>query len=137
MDRELGSAQAGERRSTRIESLRALAALGVLVFHVLILSDARGTNDLVRHLAFGGTFGVFLFFALTGYLLFTPFARAAAAGTALDLRRYARNRALRILPLYYVVLVVLLLVQEGGGSFDQWWRFATSPSRSSPTRSTP
>lgn len=102
-----------------------MAALGVLVFHVLIVSDARGTNDLTRHLAFGGAFGVYLFFALSGYLLFTPFARAALGGPSVDLARYARNRALRILPLYYVVLATVLIVQEDGGTFAQWWRFAT------------
>jgi peptidoglycan/LPS O-acetylase OafA/YrhL len=114
--------QAGESRSARIEALRAVAALGVLAFHVLIFCDARGTTDLVRHAGFGGAFGVFLFFALTGYLLFTPFARATLGGRAVDLRRYARNR---VLPLYYFVLLVLLLAREHGGDLTQWWRFAT------------
>jgi peptidoglycan/LPS O-acetylase OafA/YrhL len=64
---------------------------------------------------------VWTFFALTGYLLFWPFVR----GGPIDLRRYALNRVLRILPLYYLVVVVLLVLNEHGGSFTQWWRFAT------------
>jgi peptidoglycan/LPS O-acetylase OafA/YrhL len=121
-----GLVQAGERRSARIESLRAVAALGVLAFHTLILARGERVSGVVGQLAFGGAYGVFLFFALSGYLLFLPFVRAARPeGRPVDLRRYARNRVLRILPLYYAVLVVLLLAREHGGSFDQWWRFGT------------
>lgn len=112
----------------RVESLRALAALGVAVGHAW--GTAHGyapsatMNTFVRRLIFGGGFGVYLFFALSGYLLFWPFARHYwGGGATVDLRRYAINRAVRILPLYYVAVVLLLLVQEHGGTWDQWWRF--------------
>ena len=117
--------QAGEVRSARIESLRAIAALSVLGGHVFLfkLSAAGGfANRLVE----AGRYGVWLFFALSGYLLFRPFVRSRyGEGGPIDLRRYALNRALRILPLYYVVVAVLLVLNEHGGSFGQWWRFAT------------
>ena len=120
--------QAGEVRSSRIESLRALAALGVLGGHVF--GFARGfrvdeTMDTFFHRAiFGGGFGVFVFFALTGYLIYWPFARRDfAGGDNPDVGRYALNRALRILPLYWVSMAVVLLLQEGGGDPGQWWRF--------------
>jgi peptidoglycan/LPS O-acetylase OafA/YrhL len=117
--------QAGERRSGRIESLRAVAALAVLTSHGL-LAGGGYSDRLSRTLAFGGSLGVFLFFALTGYLLFLPFARRFSGdGRPIDLGRYALNRAVRVLPLYYVVLVVFLLVNEQGGTATQWWRFAT------------
>lgn len=120
-----GIVQAGEPRSRRIESLRALAALGVLVSHALLAAGGYG-HDLSRTLSFGGSLGVYLFFALTGYLLFLPFARRAFAdGAPIELGRYALNRAVRVLPLYYVVLVVYLVVNEHGGTFEQWWRFGT------------
>ena len=38
------------------------------------------------------------------------------------LGRYAANRALRILPLYYFVLVVYILAIDHGGSVTTWWR---------------
>jgi peptidoglycan/LPS O-acetylase OafA/YrhL len=120
--------QAGEQRLARLESLRALAALGVLVGHVWGAHHAFGTgatDSLAARTIFGGGFGVFVFFALSGYLLFRPLATAAFGGERVDLRRYAVNRLLRTLPLYYVVVIVLLVVQEGGGSFGQWWRFLT------------
>jgi len=117
--------QAGERRSGRIESLRASAALAVLGAHGL-LAGGGYHHGLSRTLATAGSLGVFLFFALTGYLLFLPFARRSSGdGRPIDLRRYALNRALRVLPLYYFVLVVFMLVNEHGGTFTQWWRFTT------------
>jgi peptidoglycan/LPS O-acetylase OafA/YrhL len=120
--------QAGEQRLARLESLRALAALGVLAGHVWGAHYAFGpgaTKDLFGRTIFGGGYGVYVFFALSGYLLFRPLANAAFGGERVDLRRYAVNRLLRTLPLYYMVVIVLLVVQEGGGSLGQWWRFLT------------
>jgi len=122
--------QAGELRSARLESLRAIAALGVLTGHIFGQSRhyaAAATLDTFWHRTlFGGGFGVFLFFALTGYLLFWPFARHYfGPGASIDVRRYAVNRVLRIVPLYVAAVVILMIVHEGGGSASQWWRFLT------------
>jgi peptidoglycan/LPS O-acetylase OafA/YrhL len=122
--------QAGEVRTSRLESLRALAALGVVAGHVF--GQAHGYVPAATLATFGqrtllgGGYGVYLFFALTGYLLFWPFVRHWFGDeTAVDLKRYALNRALRILPLYWTAVVVLLVVQHNGGTFGQWWRFLT------------
>jgi peptidoglycan/LPS O-acetylase OafA/YrhL len=120
--------QAGEQRLARVESLRALAALAVLAGHVWGVhhSFGQGARDsLLARTIFGGGYGVYVFFALSGYLLYRPLAAATFGGGRIDLRRYAINRVLRTLPLYYAVIVVLLIVQEGGGSAGQWLRFAT------------
>lgn len=118
--------QAGETRSARIESLRALAALSVLVGHVWLYSQGWTNNAYSHRLIEAGRYGVWLFFALTGYLLFWPFARAAFVDdSAIDLRRYGLNRMLRILPLYYAVVVVLLVFQERSSDGAQWLRFLT------------
>lgn len=121
--------QAGEVRSARIESLRALAALSVLVGHVWLYSTLFGPSSyssLPRRLLAGGGFGVMLFFALTGYLIYRPFARRHfGSGAEVRLAVYARNRALRILPLYWAAVIVLLLMTQHGGTANQWWRFMT------------
>jgi peptidoglycan/LPS O-acetylase OafA/YrhL len=117
--------QAGERRAARVESLRALAALGVLVGHAYGWSHHwQGIfATYPGRLVLSGGFGVFLFFALSGYLLFLPFARAAfAPAERIALRRYAINRGVRILPLYYVVIGTYLVVHDQGVG-GQWWRF--------------
>lgn len=118
--------QAGELRSTRIESLRAVAALGVLVGHAFIISLAyRGTSvGLKNQLISGGLLTVFLFFTLSGYLLYWPFVvHAYGGGRELSLLRYARNRALRIIPLYYVTVFVLLVLEPLGAHASDWWRY--------------
>jgi peptidoglycan/LPS O-acetylase OafA/YrhL len=119
--------QAGEVRLARLESLRALAALGVLAGHVWGQAHHFGAgaqSTLPARVIYGGGFGVYVFFALSGYLLYRPLAEATLRGSArIDLRRYAINRAVRILPLYYAVVAILLVVQEGGGTPGQWWRF--------------
>lgn len=110
----------------QVESLRALAAVGVLLGHAYGLGHGFVATRLQDKVALGGLMGVFLFFVLTGYLLFWPFARRDFGnGARVHLRDYARNRAVRILPLYYVAVVVLLILEEGGGSLEQWWRFLT------------
>jgi peptidoglycan/LPS O-acetylase OafA/YrhL len=119
--------QAGERRIARVESLRALAAAGVMIGHAWGVAHDYGrdaSDGYLERIVFGGGFGVFLFFALSGYLLYWPFVRRDfGGGDRISLRTYARNRVLRILPLYYVAIVLLLLVQEDGGTREQWWRF--------------
>jgi peptidoglycan/LPS O-acetylase OafA/YrhL len=113
-------AQAGEVRSARVESLRALAAVAVLVGHALLIANAGLPPDSAKNrILIGGGLGVFLFFTLTGYLLWLPFARGGV-----DVVRYARNRALRILPLYWAVVAILYLVQPSGARTEDWWRFA-------------
>jgi peptidoglycan/LPS O-acetylase OafA/YrhL len=124
--------QAGERRSARVESLRAIAALAVLFGHVLgatfaLDPAAVGTPDLnlSDRLLHIGVFGVFLFFGLTGYLIFWPFAkRDFGGGERVDFTRYAINRALRILPLYYVVVIVVLAFHDEA-TLGAWWRMLT------------
>jgi peptidoglycan/LPS O-acetylase OafA/YrhL len=117
--------QAGERRFTRIESLRALAALGVLAGHVVLVAGRHTDDGVIYRLLFGGGFGVYFFFGLTGYLLFWPFAqRYFGDGDPVDLKRYAINRALRILPLYYVVVMTVLLFADDVGT-GVWVRFLT------------
>lgn len=128
LDRPLESSinQAGELRSSRIESLRALAALGVLVGHAFLIALAyRGTSTGLRNqLISGGLLTVFLFFTLSGYLLYWPFVRHYHGGARLDLVRYARNRALRILPLYWVAVALLLAIEPLGAHRSDWWRYA-------------
>jgi peptidoglycan/LPS O-acetylase OafA/YrhL len=119
--------QAGEVRLARIESVRALAALAVLTGHVWLFGNLDEPTRLIdtypHRVLFGGGFGVFVFFGLSGYLLFWPFVRRQfGEAPPLDLPRYAINRVLRILPLYWFAVVFLLIVQNHGGTFELAWR---------------
>jgi peptidoglycan/LPS O-acetylase OafA/YrhL len=85
------------------DGIRALAALMVIVYHAVFFATAFDTP--------GGTLlwnlnaGVWIFFVTSGFLLYRPFAAATLAGaSAVDLRRYAVRRFLRIYPAYWAVL---------------------------------
>lgn len=98
----------------------------MLVNHSYGLAEGYGDAEFADRLFLAGGASVFLFFALTGYLLFLPFARRDyGRGGGIELGRYARNRALRVLPLYFVAVAVLLVANESGGSGEQWLRFST------------
>jgi peptidoglycan/LPS O-acetylase OafA/YrhL len=97
-----------------VEGLRAVAASSILVYHVWLYSSPSGEVDIgylsrfaVPHLPVGVT----LFFALSGYLLYRPIATSIlASGRVPSIRNYLRNRALRILPAYWVILAVVAVV---------------------------
>jgi peptidoglycan/LPS O-acetylase OafA/YrhL len=119
--------QAGEVRLARLESLRAFAALAVLTGHVWGGVHGYSVDGVYatfeRRLLLNGGLGVFLFFALSGYLLFWPFVRHHFADhQPIDLRAYARNRALRIVPLYLVAVVVLMVLGGHASDGTLWWR---------------
>jgi peptidoglycan/LPS O-acetylase OafA/YrhL len=108
---ELETRPSWGRRLIGIEGLRGLAAVSVLVGHVMahLASDvALGSSvetllDLVLN-------GLTLFFVLSGFLLFRPFASAMITqARAPSIRAYARNRVLRIYPVYIVIFLVVAL----------------------------
>jgi peptidoglycan/LPS O-acetylase OafA/YrhL len=108
--------------------LRALAAGSILVYHAWVDSSPSGAQvnlgpltSFMPDLAFGVT----LFFVLSGFLLYGPFAAAVLRDDRLpDLGKYFRNRALRILPAYWVILLLVALVlqsafiHDAGGNLD-------------------
>jgi acetyltransferase len=98
------------RRAAGLDGLRAVAALSVVCFHVWLYRFPDPTrvrraglfDDVMSDLRLG----LILFFVLSGYLLYRAFARAALrGGEPVDLRRYARRRAARILPAYYLAMI--------------------------------
>jgi peptidoglycan/LPS O-acetylase OafA/YrhL len=94
--------------------LRALAATSIVVVHVWGLSTPGGSlgsglwiGDAMSTLAVGVT----LFFTLSGFLLYRPFAASIARGVPhMPIAAYLRNRALRIAPAYWVILAISALV---------------------------
>lgn len=109
-----GRSDAKASRLAGIEGMRAVAAASVLVYHVYLYGGPG------RHPADLGVFtkvadnlkaGVTLFFVLSGFLLYRVFVAAALRGRPMpSVRDYLRNRALRILPAYWVILAAVTLV---------------------------
>ena len=91
-----------------LEGARGAAALGVLAYHTTQLSNGHGYLEAATSRFW---LGVPLFFVLSGFLLFRPFAHATLHGLPTpSIRRYARNRLLRIAPAFWVVVSVSILL---------------------------
>lgn len=93
-----------------VEGLRGVAAAGVLLSHVYLYASPDGGRYDLGPIGLlprtSGTAGVVLFFTLSGFLLYRPFAAAVLARTrAPSVRAYLRNRALRIFPAYWFALL--------------------------------
>jgi peptidoglycan/LPS O-acetylase OafA/YrhL len=109
----------GERRQRfpGIEGLRGIAALSILIVHTWAHGSSAGRADFGRILNqhFNDlSYGVTLFFSLSGFLLYRPFAAALLRGAPRPgFFPYLRNRALRILPAYWVILLLCGLLVGG------------------------
>jgi peptidoglycan/LPS O-acetylase OafA/YrhL len=90
-----------------LTGLRAVAALLVVGTHAAF-ATGKLTHGYVGAIYAHLEVGVAIFFVLTGFLLFRPWVRAAAAGaTPPNLSRYARHRVRRIVPGYAVTVLAV------------------------------
>ena len=93
-----------------LDALRAVAAWLVLLSHVAFWTGA-GAEGVVGGLAVRGELGVAVFFALSAFLLSTPFVRRALGeDVPWGAGRYLLRRAARILPGYLLALVAVVAV---------------------------
>jgi len=111
----------GNPRFPLFDSLRGLAVLSVLVWHVFVFTGALDRRWIGDAVSTAGSMGPLLFFVLSGFLLYRPWI---ASREALHTGRYLRRRALRILPAYWLALTVLALWPGITGVFtSDWWRY--------------
>jgi peptidoglycan/LPS O-acetylase OafA/YrhL len=96
------------RYLSSLESLRGVAAWSIVTYHVWLFSSGAtlqwnlGPLTLLMQPLQSG---VTLFFVLSGFLLYRPWAASRRPRVG----RYLRNRALRILPAYWFILGVATL----------------------------
>jgi peptidoglycan/LPS O-acetylase OafA/YrhL len=92
------------------DGLRAVAAGSVLLFHAAA-STGLATRSAVGPYLSQLDVGVDVFFVLSGFLLYRPFARAHLQGTEPPrIGHYLKRRFLRIFPAYWLVLTVVVYV---------------------------
>ena len=110
-------------RYRNLDVLRAVAALAVLVGHAYALGPDEvplASASVHGALLVGTTAGVWLFFALSGFVIARPFVAALVRGEPLPaLGAYATRRAARIYPLYWVALAFVLATLGSAGA--TWW----------------
>jgi peptidoglycan/LPS O-acetylase OafA/YrhL len=105
------------RRLAGLDGLRGVALVAVILVHVIIILPKTGyaqtapmviLAQLCRH-------GLTVFFVLSGFLIFRPFASAVAQRRALpNTGGYAINRVLRIWPAYLVILTIATVILPWG-----------------------
>jgi hypothetical protein len=79
-----------------IDGLRAIAILGVLIFH------------LDKSLLPGGFLGVDVFFVISGFLI-TSIIRRDIEGDGFSIVRFYERRIRRIMPAFFVVMLAVLI----------------------------
>lgn len=104
------------KRPSQGANLDALDGIRGLAVLLVIASHSGGL-----HLEGQGGVGVFLFFALSAFLLTMPFAsRPDPVWDPARLRRYGSRRIRRILPLYYSVILFSFLARDDAGLGFLW-----------------
>jgi peptidoglycan/LPS O-acetylase OafA/YrhL len=119
------------RRFPLLDGMRALAVLSIVIVHVAFFA-APGSVPLPRALLHLNL-GVTIFFLTSGFLLYRPFiAHRTGGAPAPPIPQYAKRRALRILPAYWLALTVLTLIPgttgvSGGDWLTQYSLIQTLP----------
>jgi peptidoglycan/LPS O-acetylase OafA/YrhL len=93
-----------------LDSVRAIAALSVVVFHAGFWSRVTETGSVAAPFLTRLDVGVTVFFVLSGFLLYRPFVRARLLGGPVpSAGAYGWRRALRIVPAFWVALTLISL----------------------------
>lgn len=114
-----------QNRFKELEAYRGVAALGIVLFHAYQHSRIGTTyvyeGTLIHLVLRNLEAGVAWFFALSGFLIFLPFARAAVEQRRpQSARSFLIRRAIRIIPLYYLAVLVVWVLRYTGGP-EQWY----------------
>lgn len=111
--------RSGEQaRLPLFDSLRALAVIAILVFHCSAPAGELGPGHPLRAYLTRLDAGVWLFFVISGVLLYRPFVAARLGGDpSLAVGAYAWRRVLRIVPAYWVALTVVTIWRAHPGVF--------------------
>lgn len=107
------------KRLSTLEGLRGLAAVMILLHHFLLFFGQPGAFDepgWIARFAHHLEIGVPIFFVLSGFLLYRPWAMARARGEAAPhVPRYVRRRLARIVPAYWVALTAAVALGLSSG----------------------
>lgn len=92
-----------QKRFGSLDGLRALSIFAVIWHH----TAPKSVNPIFAVI---GTYGVTLFFAISGFLITTLLIRENVKNGKIDLKAFYMRRALRIFPLYYLILLLYIVI---------------------------
>lgn len=120
------SQKSGKDNIAALDGVRAIAALLVVSLH---LNKGVGVpwntsrEPLITSFAVFGRTGVVLFFVLSGFLLFRPYAKALLFQERWpSIRTFYLRRIFRIWPAYYVTLILMILLFERQYLQPEHWK---------------
>lgn len=107
-----------------LDGVRAFACFSVIAYHITHLTwgekvwtignierELGAFGHLAVDISLSGNSGVTLFFILSGFLLFMPYAKSMLFDSSWpEARRFYLRRIFRIWPGYYVSLILLILI---------------------------
>lgn len=102
-----------------LDGWRALAIIGVLMAHDLSWNVGRFSN---KNFQFVGGDGVYLFFAISGFLICTRILQEESALGHFNIKSFYVRRLFRIQPASMVYLAIVLLLMLCG-ICHEYWRF--------------
>jgi peptidoglycan/LPS O-acetylase OafA/YrhL len=103
------------------DGLRAVAALSVVGVHTAFVSGFTGSSSLGIYTS-RLEIGVSVFFVISGFLLYRPFALAHLSGRpAPGTRGFLVRRALRLVPAYWVAFLIITYVAQADTVPAHWW----------------
>ena len=121
-----------EKKTARFpcfDGLRALAALSVVAVHTTFVSGFTLRSGLGNYTA-RLEIGVSVFFVISGFLLYRPFALAHFDGRSVSIRGFWTRRLKRIIPAYWAAFLIVTYVmhadkvRHGWGSLAVYLGFA-------------
>ena len=105
-----------DERIEYLDSLRGLAALAVVAFHLVegygLPSEIRFLDHTPLQSLWDGKASVRLFFVLSGFVLALKYFRSPKGMAGFSYLGYATSRVFRIMPLFIVVLLLSVLARN-------------------------
>ncbi len=101
-----------------LNGIRAIAALSVIIAHITGELQNFGLDDSIFGLDSNGvrasilmaSYGVTMFFALSGFLITYLLLIEKKKKDSIDIKKFYIRRILRIWPLYYFYIIIVLVV---------------------------
>lgn len=113
--------QVGSRRIEYLDAIRGLAALSVVVYHVLSSHWAWMTEAKLAMMVFNGADAVAMFFVLSGLVLSYKVFKRDLVIDAAYYKTFAISRVFRLYPAFLIMLVIYYFYEHRGESYLALW----------------
>ena len=104
------SEQPKKSEIAELTGLRGLAALLIIINHLVLVLPCIRKTDLCYYTTQCGVFGMSLFFVLSGIVIYYNYADRLLSSPGLGIRQFLLARFARLYPLYFVFILSFFIV---------------------------